>query len=426
MDQGSYGRNFKQMSDKNLRKKIIVVGGGAAGCMAAITACAQGADVTLIEKNKTVAKKILSTGNGKCNYCHDVITPADFHLSDSDEFISSILKAYPVEKCLEDFKKLGITPLVRDGYVYPYSEQAKSVTEVLTRSLKVVNVVTECSVTGIEKNGDKFTVKTSGKEFTADAVIVTTGGEAAPVTGSTGDGYKFAKSLGLKQIKPVPALTSLTVKDHPYKKAAGVRIRATVAVEIDGIEAGSDTGQVQITKTGFSGIPVFNVSRFASRALDEGKKVALKIKFLPELSDDDIRSEFNVRLAQTEQSEPVTRTFYDAMIGLFPDSFADALLRNAGVDPDKKVSDVSKAADKLFNASRNLKVQVTGTGDMASSQVTCGGVALTEIDVSTMQSKKHNGLFLAGEILDIDGMCGGYNLYFAWASGYIAGSSASL
>ncbi len=405
------------MSDKS-RKKIIVVGGGAAGCMAAITACACGADVTLIEKNKTVAKKILSTGNGKCNFCHDVIKPSDFHLSDSDEFMGSVLKAYPVDKCLADFKKLGITPLVRDGYVYPYSEQAKSVTEVLTRSLKGVNVVTECSVIGIEKNGDKFTVKTSGKEFTADAVIVTTGGDAAPVTGSTGDGYKFAKSLGLKQVKPVPALTSLTVKDHPYKKAAGVRIRATVSIEIDGKEAGSDTGQVQITKTGFSGISVFNVSRFAARAMDEGKKVSLKIKFLPELSDNDIRDELNTRLSQS------AHTAYDAMIGLFPDSFADALLRNAGVDPDKKVSDAGKAADKLFNASRNLKVQVTGTGDMASSQVTCGGVSLDEIDASTMQSKKHKGLFLAGEILDIDGMCGGYNLYFAWASGYIAGNSA--
>ena len=405
------------MSDKS-RKKIIVVGGGAAGCMAAITACAQGTEVTLVEKNKTVAKKILSTGNGKCNFCHDVITPADYHLSSSDEFIGTVLKAYPVDKCLADFKKLGITPLVRDGYVYPYSEQAKSVTEVLTRSLKGVNVVTECSVIGIEKNGDKFTVKTSGKEFTADAVIVTTGGDAAPVTGSTGDGYKFAKSFGLKQIKPVPALTSLTVKDHPYKKAAGVRIRATVSIEIDGKEAGSDTGQVQITKTGFSGIPVFNVSRFAARALDEGKKVSLKIKFLPELSDNDIRDELNTRLSQS------AHTAYDAMIGLFPDSFADALLRSAGVEPDKKVSDAGKAADKLFNASRNLKVQVTGTGDMASSQVTCGGVSLDEIDATTMQSKKHKGLFLGGEILDIDGMCGGYNLYFAWASGYIAGSSA--
>jgi predicted Rossmann fold flavoprotein len=406
------------MSDKNSRKKIIVVGGGAAGCMAAMAACSNGGDVTLIEKNKTVAKKILSTGNGKCNYCHDVIRPADYHLSDEDGFITSVLKAYPVEKCLDDFKKMGITPLIRDGYVYPYSEQAKSVTEVLTRSLKGVNVVTECCVTSIGKDGDKYIVKTSDKDYYADVVIVTCGGEAAPVTGSTGDGYKFAKSFGLKMNKPVPALTSLTVKDHPYKKAAGVRIRAAVTVEIDGKDAGSDTGQVQITKTGFSGIPVFNVSRFASRALDEGKKAALKVKFLPELSDDEICDELNTRLSQNGL------TAYDAMIGLFPDSFADALLRNAGVDPDKKVSDAGKAADKLFNASRNLKVQVTGTGDMASSQVTCGGVSLDEIDASTMQSKKHKGLFLAGEILDIDGMCGGYNLYFAWASGYIAGNSA--
>ncbi len=407
------------MSDKK-RKKIIVVGGGAAGCMAAITASACGSDVTLIEKNKTVAKKILSTGNGKCNFCHDVITPADFHLNESDEFINTVLEKYPVSKCLDDFRALGITPLIKDGYVYPYSEQAKSVTEVLTGSLKGVKVITECRVTGIVKDGDKFTVKTSDKEFIADAVIVTTGGEAAPVTGSTGDGYKFAKALGLKQVKPVPALTSLTVKDHPCKKAAGVRIRATVTAVVEGKEAGSDTGQVQITKTGFSGIPVFNISRFATRVLDEGRKVTLKVKFLPELSDSEIRDELIRRLSRA------SHTAYDAMIGFFPDSFADALLRYAGVDPDKKVTDASKDAEKLFNASRNLNVVITGSGDMASSQVTCGGVSLSEIDASTMQVKKHAGLYLAGEILDIDGICGGYNLYFAWASGYIAGSSASL
>ena len=404
------------MSDKNLRKKIIVVGGGAAGCMAAIAACAGGGDVTLIEKNKAVAKKILSTGNGKCNFCHDVIRPADYHLSEGDEFITSVLNAYPVEKCLEDFKKMGITPLIRDGYVYPYSEQAKSVTEVLTRSLKGVKVITECAVTEIKKDGEKFIVKTTEKEFTADAVIVTCGGEAAPVTGSTGDGYKFAKSFGLKMNKPVPALTSLTVKDHPYKKAAGVRIRGTVTVLVDGKEAGSDTGQIQITKTGFSGIPVFNVSRFASRALDEGKKVTLRLAFLPELSDEDIRSEFETRLTQG-------MSIYDSMIGLFPDSFADALIRNAGMDPDKKSSD-AKAVDKLFKASRELTVAVTGTGDMASSQVTCGGVLLSEVNANTMECNKHGGLYLAGEVLDIDGMCGGYNLYFAWASGYLAGRNA--
>ncbi|MBP5555410.1 MAG: aminoacetone oxidase family FAD-binding enzyme [Lachnospiraceae bacterium] len=407
------------MSDKNTRKKIIVAGGGAAGCMAAIAACASGADVTLIEKNKTVAKKILSTGNGKCNFCHDVIRPEDYHLKADDGFITSVLEAYPVEKCLEDFKKMGITPLIRDGYVYPYSEQAKSVTEVLTRSLKGVNVVTECSVTAIKKDGDKYIVKTTGKDFTSDAVIVTCGGEAAPVTGSSGEGYKFAGAFGLKRNKPVPALTSLTVKDHPYKKAAGVRIRGTVSVLIDGKEAGSDTGQIQITKTGFSGIPVFNVSRFASRALDEGKKVSVRIKFLPELFDEEIRSEFETRLSRAGQSA------YDAMIGLFPDSFADALLRNAGIDPDKKTADAAKATDKLFKASRHMQAEVTGTGDMASSQVTCGGVMLSEIDASTMECIKHKGLYLAGEVLDIDGMCGGYNLYFAWASGYIAGTSAA-
>ncbi|MBO4609168.1 MAG: NAD(P)/FAD-dependent oxidoreductase [Lachnospiraceae bacterium] len=400
-------------------KKLIIIGGGSAGCFAAITAAESGAGVTLIEKNPVALKKILATGNGRCNYCHDKVTFTDLYRPEGDGFLNTVMKNFSPENVLDKFRSLGITPVNKDGYIYPYSEQARAVSDVLKRTLAQcgVSVITDTEVTDIIKKESGFTVVCADKEFDADAVILTTGGKAAPNTGSDGRGFDICKTLGHKVITPVPALTYLVIKDHPYKKAAGTRLSAKVSIEVSGRILSSDTGQIQITKNGISGIPSFNICRFASRGLLEKEPVRLHIRLVPDMDEDVLKEEISERLCR-ENTTP-----YEALTGLFPDTFADSLLRNAGTDPDRIPDNGRKAAEKLFAYLKDITLCVSGTGDFADAQVTCGGVSLDEVDPSSMESKLVPGLYLAGEILDMDGKCGGYNLYFAWASGYIAGKN---
>lgn len=407
-----HGRNV-------MPKKLIVIGGGSAGCFAAIAAAESGADVTLIEKNASPGKKILATGNGRCNYCHDKVTYADLYRPEGDGFLSAVMERFSPEDVLDKFRDLGITPVNKGGYIYPYSEQARAVSDVLKRAVNGtgVKLITETEVTDVVKKENGFTVLCGDKKFDADAVILTTGGKAAPNTGSDGKGLAICSFLGHKVIPPVPALTYLTVRDHPYKKAAGTRLSAKVSIEVSGSILSSDTGQIQITKNGISGIPAFNICRSASRGLLEKNPVKLHIRLVPEMDDEALKEEILGRIGNG------CITPYDALTGLFPDTFSDSLLRNSGIDPDRVPDNGRKTAEKLFAYLRDITLPVCGTGDFADAQVTCGGVCLDEVDPSTMESKLIPGLFLAGEILDMDGKCGGYNLYFAWASGYIAGKN---
>ncbi len=400
-------------------KKLIIIGGGSAGCFAAVTAAECGADVTLIEKNPAVGKKILATGNGRCNYCHDKVTYEDLFRPEGDEFLKTVMKSFSPEDVLEKFRSLGITPVNRDGYIYPYSEQARAVSDVLKRALSEsgVQVLTGTEVTDIVKKENGFDVICADKKLDADAVILTTGGKAAPNTGSDGKGLDVCKALGHEIITPVPALTYLVIKDHPFKKAAGTRLSAKVSVEVSGRILSSDTGQIQITKNGISGIPTFNICRFASRGLLEKEDVKLHIRLVPDMDDEALKDEIVRRICR-ENTTP-----YDALTGLFADTFSDSLLRNAGTDPDRIPGNARKTAGQLSAYLKDIILPVCGTGDFADAQVTCGGVSLDEVDPETMGSKLVPGLYFAGEILDMDGKCGGYNLYFAWASGFIAGKN---
>ena len=401
-------------------KKVTIIGGGCAGCFAAITAAESGAKVTVIEKNPSLGKKILSTGNGRCNYCHDKVTFADLFRPEGDEFLSEVMSRFSPENVLERFRDLGITPVNKDGYIYPYSEQARAVSDVLKRAVAEcgIEVISGTEATDIVRTDSGFNVICEGKEILSDSVIITTGGKAAPGTGSDGKGFDICKSLGHNINPPVPALTYLVIKDHPYKKAAGTRLSAKVSVEVSGKILSSDTGQIQITKNGISGIPAFNISRFASRGLYNKEQVRMHIRLVPDLSDEQLKEEIVRRFDRTGT------TPYEALIGLFPDTFADSLLKNAGIDPDRIPDNGRKTADRLYRYISDIALEVCGTGDFSDAQVTSGGICLDEIDPSTMESRIVPGLYLAGEILDIDGKCGGYNLYFAWASGYIAGKNS--
>ena len=401
-------------------KKVTIIGGGCAGCFAAITAAESGAKVTVIEKNPSLGKKILSTGNGRCNYCHDKVTFADLFRPEGDEFLSEVMSRFSPENVLDRFRDLGITPVNKDGYIYPYSEQARAVSDVLKRAVAEcgIEVISGTEAADIVRTDNGFKVICEGREILCDSVIITTGGKAAPGTGSDGKGFDICKSLGHNINPPVPALTYLVIKDHPYKKAAGTRLSAKVSVEVSGKILSSDTGQIQITKNGISGIPAFNISRFASRGLYNKEQVRMHIRLVPDLSDEQLKEEIVRRFDRTGT------TPYEALIGLFPDTFADSLLKNAGIDPDRIPDNGRKTADRLYRYISDIALEVCGTGDFSDAQVTSGGICLDEIYPSTMESRIVPGLYLAGEILDIDGKCGGYNLYFAWASGYIAGKNS--
>lgn len=404
-----------------MSRKVAIIGGGSAGCIAALTAAESGAEVTLIEKNPVTGKKILATGNGRCNYCHDRVDFADMFRPEGDGFLTEVMSKSSPDDVLERFRRLGITPVNKDGYIYPYSEQARAVSDVLKRSIagSGIRLITECEATKVVREDNGFRIICADRELTADEVIMTTGGKAAPGTGSDGRGLDICKKLGHHITPPVPALTYLAIEDHPYKKAAGTRLTAKVSIEVSGQILSSDTGQIQITKNGISGIPTFNVSRFASRALSENKPVRLRIRLMPDMDDKMLNEEITARCSRSGM------TPYEAMTGLLPDTFADTLLRNAGVDPDRIIESPGKTTSKIFGYMTGLSLTVCGTGDFTDAQVTCGGICLDEVDPGTMESKVVPGLFLAGEILDIDGKCGGYNLYFAWASGYIAGRGAA-
>jgi len=401
--------------------KVTIIGGGSAGCFAAIAAAESGAAVTLLEKNPVTGKKILATGNGRCNYCHDRVTYEDMFRQEGDRFLAEVMKRFSPEDVLERFLALGITPVNKGGYIYPYSEQARAVSDVLKRAVERngIKLLTGCEVTDVIPEGGGFRIVCGEKEFTSGTVIMTTGGKAAPGTGSDGKGLDICRNLGHRITPPVPALTYLVTEGSPYKKAAGTRLTAKVSIEVSGQILSSDTGQIQITKNGISGIPAFNVSRYASRALLDKKPVRLRIRLVPDMDDGKLTEEITRRCSVSGA------TPYEAMTGLLPDSFADVLLRNAGLNPDRMIDDPVKTASAICGYMTDISLRICGTGDFADAQVTCGGICLDEVDPESMGSRVIRGLYLAGEILDMDGKCGGYNLYFAWASGYIAGCSAA-
>lgn len=405
-----------------MAKQIIVIGAGAAGCMAAVFAARGGASVTILEKNQKAGKKLLSTGNGRCNFTNLSITPEAYHTTADDPFFKAVISELSSKECIGLFKELGITPIEKSGMIYPYSEQAKAVRSVLLRELDRLKVKIECEadVTEVKLLPDGgFVVKADG-EYKADAIILTTGGLAAPKSGSDGSGLDIAKSLGHTVTETYPALTYLVSNDGFFKRASGDRIYAAASLFVENKCVSSDTGQIQLTKSGLSGIPIFNVSRYAAPAIAKNRKVTVALRLVPDLSDDELKDELSRRMSLFDVS------VYDAFVGLLPERFTDAFLRYLGIDCDIKTQALSRDdKERITEGFFKLSFEIKETGGFSDAQVTRGGVALSQIDDKTFGSKHIRGLFFAGEILDMDARCGGYNLHFAWASGKKAGKSAA-
>lgn len=405
-------------------QKIIVIGGGASGMTAAITAARNGAEVTVLEQNDRPGKKILSTGNGRCNLTNLQITE-DCYRGDETDFIQNVLENFQIDDALEFFRSLGILTKYRGDYVYPLNDQAASVRDALELELKQlgVHVVTDAAVMQVIKKQNHFQVKCKGTKdiFTADRVILACGSKASQVSGSGGSGYDLAKSLGHSLSPIVPALMALRTDEKYFKKLAGIRTGAAVQLYIDGKLEAQDTGELQFTDYGISGIPVFQVSRYASKALLHKSKVTALLDLVPSMSTEEFRAEMSIRKERYSH-----RTAEECFNSILPAKLIPVLLNLCGID--KKLWAIKIPTDKwsqMLGLCKEFRVNITAVNGFEKAQICAGGVRTAEVDPRTMESKLVKGLYLTGELLDVDGICGGYNLHFAWATGTLAGITAA-
>lgn len=404
-----------------MRKEIAVIGGGAAGMMAAIQAAYVGAAVTVYERNDRVGRKLLSTGNGKCNFSNEIMNAGCYYGSGAS-FVDKIYDYFGVHETKSFFDGLGMRIKNKNGYLYPASEQAATVLDVLRYEMERLGIrsLVGCMVTEI-RSGGGFVIVTDapqGGKHLYDAVILAGGGQAAPKTGSDGSGFALARRLGHRIVMPMPALTALRCREPFFKQVAGVRCEARLTLYIDKNAADKVQGELQLTDYGISGIPVFQFSRLAAYALAEKKCVTVGIDFMPDTVKSGNFWSRRWHRQQDQQMERFVTGIVNKKIGLL-------LLKLAGIRETDMACEIDAARrEKLESLFHSFLVTVRETNSFEQAQVCAGGVDFEEV-TQDLQSRKTPGLFFAGEILDIDGICGGYNLQWAWSSGAVAGRAAA-
>ena len=405
--------------------KIAVIGGGAAGLMAAIVAAKNGAQVTIYEKQNRVGKKILATGNGRCNYTNMNLNFGCYH-SNNLKMAEEAMNFFDLNKTLKFFEDLGIYPYVDEsGKVYPNSLQASSVLDVLryeTNRLKVEEV-TDFNVTALRKSKDKFSIIGNDTIIIADRVILTTGGKASPQLGSDGKGYELAMSFGHEIIEPSPALVQLKLNGKYFKRITGIRFDGSAKAYVGDTLIREEEGEILFTEYGISGPPILQLSRKVIEQLNEGDKPLLFIDMFPNNSKlqlyDILQDRFN-RIGY--------KTIEEGLIGFINKKLISVVLLEAGFDDLNKLCSHlnKKEIFKIIDILKEWKFEVSGHNSWQQAQSTAGGIKLTQVNPKTLESLKVKGMYFAGEILDVDGDCGGFNLQWAWSSGYTAGYYCSI
>ena len=402
-------------------RTVAVIGGGASGMMAAVTAASEGARVILLEHKDRIGKKILSTGNGRCNFTNIHQELICYH-SEDPLFPWEVVERFNAQAVISFFFQLGVYSKNRNGYIYPNSDQASAVLDAFRMELDRLKVEIR---TGVEcreiRPGKKgFTVLTDQGPVRADRVILCAGSKAAPTTGSDGSGYDLAKMLGHRILPVLPALTALKCEEKFFKSIAGVRANGSVSIWSGGECIAKDTGEIQLTDYGISGIPVFQVSRYASKLLYEKKEMDAVLDFMPDFT----KEQTNAFLRARAKTRP-DKSAEMFLIGLFHKKLCDLWIRLSEIPRQRKAGELTEdEIARLTSLIKEFRVRVRETNPYDKAQVCCGGVDTREVDPETLESVYVPGVYFAGEILDVDGMCGGYNLTFAWASGYVAGRAA--
>lgn len=400
-------------------QKIVIIGAGASGLMAAITSKNNSNEVILLERNSEVGKKILATGNGRCNYWNADQSLTNYH-STNKNFLSEIITESNCQEVQNIFTKLGIVTKIKSGYYYPSSNQATSIRNaLLTECLeKGVIIKTNTYVTNIEKKDNLFIIETQTETFKADILVIATGAKASPKTGSDGNGYLLAKKFNHTIINPLPALVQLKTTGDFLKTWSGVRTDVKVFSREDNNIIGMEEGEIQLTDYGVSGICIFNLSSNIARGLSQNKKEELIINFLPFI-------ESSAKEWLEEREKYITKTTISNQLeSILNYKLVQVILNKSKINKTAYYEDLTETEKTtLLKNLTNFTIPITGTNSFDNAQVTSGGIPLTEINVETMESKHIKNLYFAGEILDVDGKCGGYNLGFAWLTGLIIGKS---
>lgn len=400
-----------------------MIGGGASGLMAAAVAAGEArlagvpVNVTVFEGNPRVGKKILVTGNGRCNLTNEKMG-AQYYRG-ATALYETVYAQFDREATLSFFESAGLfTRADFAGRVYPMSNQASSVLDALRGvcAERGVKEITSCKITSLQKQGGGYILN---GEYYADRVIVACGGRAAPVHGSDGSGYGLLKPFGVTVSPLYPALTPICIENFT-KSLKGIRAAGRITLKSAGRTLAEAAGEIQYTDYGLSGIPAMQVSRFAAQTLADGGEVTAFVDSAPDFTPEELTE----KLLALKKSHPAM-TAENLLAGLLPKRLGTVLITACSLSPAKEIGGLhDNAVAKIVSAIKRTKYKVSGLRGFADAQVTAGGVAETEIDAAAMELKKAKGLYVCGEIADVDGDCGGYNLQWAFSGGAVAGKSA--
>lgn len=376
--------------------EVVIVGAGASGLLCGYFLGKAGMDTVILEKNASAGRKLLATGNGRCNFTNRHMSEKCFY-GDQD-FVRSVLAQVDTEKVIGIFEEIGMLHREKDGYCYPNSGQASAPASLLIAACQENGILFRLDTEArrvIHKEGEYVIHCKRGERYRCRTLVLATGGRAGRTIGGSCSGYKLCRSLFHRVTSLYPGLTGLQAEGGEWSTLAGVRLQGQVSLLLDGRLAGQESGEIQLVKNGISGIPVFQLCRLAAEGLDEGKRVTCELDLCPAMSTgqlDDWLSCHGV----------------GKLSGIVHAKLAEVLRDKAG-----------HSQEALIHLMKRYEVRILDTFGFDRAQVTAGGVVTYEVEADTMQSRLRERLFILGELLDVDGMCGGYNLHFAWSTAYL-------
>lgn len=397
---------------------IVIIGGGVSGIVSAIKSFNGRNRITILERNDKCLKKLLLTGNGRCNYFNDDTSISNYH-SMREDLLDKVINSNNMSRVLDFYNELGIIPKIKNGYYYPFSNQASTVRDALMFEVMKLGISIKYNylVEKIERSNNKFIINDS---IVCDKVIIATGSCSYPKTGSDGMGYDFLRKFGHNIIKPLPALVQLNSDFKYCRELSGIRSDVMLSLYEDDEFISSSVGEVQLTDYGISGICTFNLSHFVTRGLDVGKKEVIKVNFLPFIKDNYMEW-FN-----TYSNKHNDKNIYMLLCNILNYKLVKVILKVCSIDNEIYYNELDyNSRSLLIDNLTNFKFNIVSTKDFNFSQVCNGGVSLDEVNLSTFESLIVDGLYITGEVLDINGNCGGYNLICAVISGILVGDDLS-